>query len=450
VIAPVKVRDLELNQPASPTRRAEAEVLGSCLIQADDLLPTARAQLKPADFHERDLQAIYQTALDMADRGAPIDMVLVQHEMARLGRASLVPSWADVIFDMDLGTTRHFPHWLAVAKENANRRRLATVGAQLVDLSSSSATPGATALRARESLAEVSDATASGPERLGPITVRVIAEVEEAGKSPNGMTGIPSGLATLDHLLCGFQPSDLIVLAARPSVGKSAAALTWAHHAATLGYPTLFITLEMSPGQLAKRILGKEANINANLMRFGRIDNEGWASLAKASNRLAQLPIWIDAPKSGTLSAVIASISAAVRRDQVSFVVIDYLGLITPDTPHENRAREVAMLTRALKHLAQELNIPIILLSQLNRALVSRANKRPELTDLRESGAVEQDADVVLFIHREILHDRDANPEAAEIIIAKQRNGPIGVCECRYIADRTTFVEQINNPFRPK
>jgi replicative DNA helicase len=263
---------------------------------------------------------------------------------------------------------------------------------------------------------------------------------------------VPSGFYDLDALTSGFQPSDLVIIAARPSMGKTAFILNMAQHAAVeKGVPVAIFSLEMSKEQLVQRMLCSEAHIDANRLRTGHMHTNDWTHLAMAMGRLGEAPVYID--DSAMVNAL--EIRAKCRRLKATekglgMVVIDYIQLMQGRKQTDNRTQEVSEISRSLKTLARELSCPVIALSQLSRAVESRQNKRPMLSDLRESGSIEQDADLVMFIYRDEYYNAESEKRGeAEIIIAKQRNGPVGTVELLYQSSITRFLNKVQNQYAP-
>jgi len=257
---------------------------------------------------------------------------------------------------------------------------------------------------------------------------------------------VPTGYSELDELTAGFQNSDLVIVAGRPGAGKSALALNFAENAAIPTgkherVPVAVFSLEMSKEQLAQRLLCSQGGINLHRVRSGRLTNEDWPRLTTAAGLLNDAPILIDDSPAATLMEIRAKCRRLRAENRLGLLIIDYLQLIRSSTKAENRVQEISEITRGLKSLAKELNIPILALSQLSRAVETRDKTgRPQLSDLRESGSIEQDADLVLFIYREILYNEDAEPNKAEILIAKQRNGPTGKLKLTFLRESTKFI----------
>jgi replicative DNA helicase len=284
-----------------------------------------------------------------------------------------------------------------------------------------------------------------GFEEIQPVLARVFERIDHLYHQENksDVTGIPTGFLDLDEKTAGLQPQDLIIVAGRPSMGKTALALNIAEHVAVdNGLPVAIFSMEMSGTQLAMRMLGSIAKVDQHKMRTGRLADEEWGRLSAAMGRLHEAPIYID--ETGALNVLELRARARRMRRQsgrLGLIVVDYLQLMRASSSGENRATEISEISRSLKALAKELEVPVVALSQLSRAVEARNDRRPMMSDLRESGAIEQDADVILFIYRDEVYFPD-KPEAkgrAEVIIGKQRNGPIGRIELAFLGQYTRF-----------
>jgi replicative DNA helicase len=257
-----------------------------------------------------------------------------------------------------------------------------------------------------------------------------------------GITGVGTGFSRLDKMTCGFQPGDLIIIAARPSMGKSAFALCLARNASLQGHGVAFVSLEMSSDQLAMRLLSLDARVCLNSLRSGSIDQEEWVSLTNAAARISDYSIFIDDAPLQSVLDIKTRVRKIFLEKKITLLIVDYLQLLHVNQKFESRHQEVSEISRALKQIAKELNIPVIALSQLSRQVESRTDKRPLLSDLRDSGAIEQDADLILFLYRDVVYNKETlYPDSAEIIIGKQRNGPTGVVNLRYVGEYTLYEE---------
>jgi len=277
---------------------------------------------------------------------------------------------------------------------------------------------------------------------------KVFSTIVTATDSIGGITGVSSGFSRLDEMTCGFQPGDLIIVAARPSMGKTAFSLCLARNAALEGKAVAFVSLEMSSEQLAMRILSLDAKVPLNSLRSGGITSDEWIILTTAAAKISDYPIYID----DSPSQVIFDIKTRARKifleKGIKLLIIDYLQLLHINKKFETRYQEVSEISRALKQIAKELMIPVIALSQLSRQVENRTDKRPLLSDLRDSGAIEQDADLILFLYRDIVYNKNTlNQDAVEVIVGKQRNGPTGTVMLRYVKEYTLFEEFGGNYF---
>jgi replicative DNA helicase len=279
---------------------------------------------------------------------------------------------------------------------------------------------------------------------MGSLVVSLLDRVQEMADNPNDVTGVPTGFYDLDRLTAGFQAGDLVVLAARPSMGKTALAINIAEHVAlNEGLPVAVFSMEMGAAQLAVRVVGSIGRIDQSHLRTGKLTDDEWPRLSEAIERLRNVSLHID-ESAGLNSAQLRANARRLARKcgKLGLIVVDYLQLMSgTDSDGENRATELGEISRGLKTLAKELQCPVIALSQLNRSVESRPDKRPMMSDLRESGAIEQDADIIMFIYRDEYYTKEASkdPGVAEIIIAKQRNGPTGTVKLAFLRNITKF-----------
>jgi replicative DNA helicase len=279
---------------------------------------------------------------------------------------------------------------------------------------------------------------------MGELVQRAISQLEKAYENKNSITGVPSGFTDFDSKTCGLQPGELIIIAARPSMGKTALTLNIASYVAVRkNIPVAVFSLEMGAEQLVQRLLGAQAGIDLSRIRKGQIKSTEWTDMARAAGELSEAPVYIDE----TPGLSIAELRTKARRMHhehgIQLLIIDYLQLMSGPPGYENKATEVGEISKGLKSLARELSIPVIALSQLNRGVESRTDKRPMMSDLRESGAIEQDADLIAFLYREEYYLKDKTPEdkigVAELIIGKHRNGPTGTLELQFKSELTRF-----------
>lgn len=429
-----------------PPQNLEAEqaVLGSMLLDKGAIY-TAAEILRPEDFYQEAHRLIYRTMLQLHERGEAVDLVTVADEIARhglleaAGGAAYLASLAATV-----PTAANARDYSQIVEEKALLRELIRVATEIAEKGY------AQEKEANQLVDEAEQAIFSVGQRRsrgGPVAVRELLDktfnrLEFLMAHKGGVTGVPTFL-DLDRYLSGLQGGDLVICAARPGMGKTSFCLNIAQNAAVRHHiPVGFFSLEMSGDQLAERLLAAAAMVEQHKLRTGYLNENDWQSLLEVVEGLAAAPIFID----DTPAMSVLEIRAKARRlraeQKIGLVVVDYLQLIQSYQRVESRQQEVALQTRALKALARELAIPVLVLSQLNRGVESRQDKRPVMADLLESGAIEADADVVLFLYRPEYYDPDTDKKGiAEVIVAKHRNGPIGTAELGFLAEYTRFVD---------
>ena len=426
---------------------AERSVLGAILLH-NDAFNTAAEVIDSNDFFRDAHRRIFEKMVRLAERGGAIDLVTLKEELNRSGDLDQVggPAYISALVD-GVPRSTNVEHYARIIKEKATLRNLIYSANKILTNAYDAEEEADTILDQAESAIF---AIADKKIRDGFVSLKDLAEtsldtIEKLASRKELVTGVPTGFTDLDEMTSGFQPSDIVIIAARPSMGKTSLVLNIAQHVGTKTDMTVGIfSLEMSKEQLFLRLLTGEARIDAHRLRGGFLGERDWGKLSQALGTLSEARIYIDdSPSIGVLE-----MRAKCRRLQaehgLNMVVIDYVQLMQGRGRFENRTLEVASISRSLKGLAKELRCPIVVLSQLSRATESRADHRPQLSDLRESGALEQDADVVIFIYREDQYgDRSAPPTesagTAELIIAKQRNGPTGVVKLAFIREFTRF-----------
>jgi replicative DNA helicase len=407
---------------------AEQSALGGMLLSKDAVADVVEI-LRGHDFYIPKHEVIFDAILSLYSHGEPTDVITVTDELTKtgeLGRAGgaeylhtltgLVPTAANAGF------------YANIVAERALLRRLVEAGTRIVHMGYAGEGEAVDLVNAAQ--AEIYQVTGSVEvEDYVPLNQAVdtaIAEIEAAKSNDGKMTGVPSGFADLDELTNGFHPGQLIILAARPALGKSTLALDFTRAAAIKhNQPAIFFSLEMGRSEIAMRLLSAEASVPLQNMRKGTVDNRDWTTIAITQGRINDAPLYIDDSPNMTLVEIRAKCRRLKQKVGLRMVVIDYLQLMTSGKRVESRQQEVSEFSRALKLLAKELQVPVIALSQLNRGPEQRADKKPALSDLRESGSLEQDADMVILLHRESAYEKD-NPRAgeADLIVAKHRNGP--------------------------
>lgn len=423
---------------------AEESLLGALLLSRDAVGTVAELGLVPSDFYKPIHQHVYDAIRALAGAGQPVDVVTVGDELRRVGLLDDIGGSA-ALLDLQNATpaVSNVGRYSTIVQDTAMLRRLIAVASQIAELAYDEPDDVTKALDEAEAkvfeVAErrVTDSTRTLSELLS-LTMDQLQVTFERGST---ITGTATGFHDLDELLSGLQPSNLVIVGARPAMGKSAFALGMATHVAqTSNLPVLFFSLEMGHAELAQRILSSEARVDSQKIRTGRLNESDWSKVGRAIGRL-EVPLHLD----DNPSVTVMEIRAKARRMKARFgglglIVIDYLQLMQGRSSAENRQLEVSEISRNLKVLARELEVPIVALSQLSRNLESRSDKRPMLADLRESGSLEQDADVVMFLYRdEVYHADTADKGMAEIIVAKHRSGPIGTKKLVFLGPYTRF-----------
>jgi replicative DNA helicase len=426
---------------------AERSVLGAILLH-NDAFNTAAEAIDSNDFFRDAHRRIFEKMVRLAERGDAIDLVTLKEELNRSGELDAVggPAYISALVD-GVPRSTNVEHYARIIKEKSTLRHLIYSANKILTNAYDAEEEADTILDQAESAIF---AIADKKIRDGFVSLKDLAEtsldtIEKLASRKELVTGVPTGFTDLDEMTSGLQPSDIVIVAARPSMGKTSLVLNMAQHAGTKTDKTIGIfSLEMSKEQLFLRMLTGEARIDAHRLRGGFLGERDWGKLSQALGTLSEAKIFID----DTPSIGVLEMRAKCRRLQAEhglhMVIIDYVQLMQGRGRFENRTLELASISRSLKGLAKELRVPIVVLSQLSRASETRADHRPQLSDLRESGALEQDADVVIFIYREDQYaDKNAPPTestgTAELIIAKQRNGPTGVVKLAFIREFTRF-----------
>ncbi len=425
---------------------AEQACLGACLIDAEVLDRITEALAGAEDFYREAHQEIYSAMLRLAEKNLNIDLITLCNELRDLGKLDYVGGVAYLDSMVSLvGSSAHASAYARIVSETATERRLQHAGQQIQRIATEGELEvGDKVDRAEELVFSVADQRKTQQlVHLKPILATTFDELYERYQRKEQITGIPSGFAELDAMTAGFQRSNLIILAARPSMGKTALCLSIAQNVILdRGDPkTIAIfSLEMSASELCQRVLCSVARVNAQDVRTGRMREADWQAITRAMNQLNDAPLFIDDTGAITPLEMKAKCRRLQKRHGLDLVIIDYLQLMGGGGKNENRAQEISMISRQLKMMAKELNIPVIALSQVGRGVEARQDKRPGLSDLRESGAIEQDADVVAFIYRdEYYHPQTEDVGIAEVIIGKQRNGPVGSVRLSFVKRFAAF-----------
>lgn len=423
---------------------AEQAVLGSMMIDREAIY-TAMEILLPDDFYKEAHQIIYNTILNLNNRGEPIDMITLTEELRQQGNLEKIGGIGHIAAVANtVPTAANTPYYAEIVKEKAILRSLIHVSRTIANLCYEGQQETNELLDKSEKMVmEIAEQRSTS--NIIPFKQALsdtLEKIEVLSKKKGKITGVPSSFTDLDSMTSGWQQSDLIILAARPAMGKTSFGLNIAQNAATrANVPVAIFSLEMSREQLVQRLLSSEAMIDQHKLRTGRLQDEDWIRLTKAVQPLSMAHIYID----DTPAISVLELRAKARRLKMEkglgLIIIDYLQLMQLGKKNESRQQEISEISRSLKALARELDVPIVALSQLSRAVEQTQDKRPALSHLRESGALEQDADLVMFIYREEYYYPDSDkPGIAEIIIAKHRNGPTGVVELGFIKEFTKFV----------
>ena len=431
---------------------AEQSLLGGLLLD-NEAFDRVADMVGAEDFYRDDHRRIFRHIARLIELNRPADVVTVgesieaSEDKDRTGGAAYLAALSQAT-----PSAANIRRYAELVRERSVQRRLTQVASEIAD--SAYNTQGkeiAQLLDEAESrifqIAESRARREHGLQDIKPVLARVFEKVDNLYHQGNAsnITGVPTGFNDLDDRTAGLQPGDLIIVAGRPSMGKTAFSLNIAEHVAVNdGLPVAVFSMEMSASQLAMRMLGSIGQVDQHKLRTGRLKDDEWSRLADAMSKLHDAPIFID--ETGALTAL--ELRARARRlkrqyGKLGLIVVDYLQLMSASTQGENRATELSEISRSLKAMAKELEVPVVALSQLNRAVDSRPDRRPVMSDLRESGAIEQDADVIMFIYREVVYKPDLPEDQrgiAEVIIGKQRNGPIGTVKLTFLGQHTRFA----------
>jgi replicative DNA helicase len=423
--------------PRLPPQNVEAEqsVLGCMLLDREAVL-RCEEMLRPEDFYREAHRRIFAAMIDLHERGEAVDMITLSEHLGRAGQLEALGGFS---YLADLGnavpSAANAVHYARIVQEKATLRRLLAAAADVERSVYDGADDAAEILdQAGNAFFQLAQERRQQPfAALRDVLVGAFERIEFLWEHKGEVLGVPTGLKRLDEMTTGLNPSELVILAARPSVGKTTLVLNWAAHAAQRKIPVGLFSLEMSREQLAMRLLASEARVDMQRLRSGYLLERDWGPLSNALSRLSESPILID----DTPNISILDLRARARRMRsehgIGLLIIDYLQLMHTRGRAESRQQEISEISRSLKALARELECPVLACSQLSRAVEMREGRRPQLSDLRESGAIEQDADVVIFIYRDPEAEKDdQRRDEVELIVAKQRNGPTGVVKVAF------------------
>ncbi len=418
---------------------AEQSLLGSLLLDRDAIIRVA-SFVKPEDFYLPANATVYGAILDLYNRREPTDFVTLSDELGRREQLDRIGGIAYLSALLNsVPTAVHVEYYGKIVERTATLRRLIDAGSTIVGIGFQEGIDTEDALDAAErAIFEVSQKRQTKDfVSISEVLNRFFDQIDYMQQHRGDVVGVPTGFSDLDQLTGGLQKSDLVILAARPSMGKTSLALGIAYGAAVQHHKTVGVfSLEMSAEQLVQRLLSMETGVDSHRLRLGQIDDGEWDRISRAFGRLAEANVFIDDGAGASVMDVRSKARRLQAEHGLDLVIVDYLQLMS-SRRSENRVQEISEISRGLKGLARELNVPVVALSQLSRAVESRSDHRPMLSDLRESGSIEQDADIVMFIYREDKYEDESEKKGiAEIILAKHRNGPVGTINLRFF-DRT-------------
>ena len=423
---------------------AEQSVLGAMLIDKEAIMAASEIVNKE-DFYQQQYGILFETMTELYNESKPVDIVTLQD---RLREKNVPPEVSSLEFARDLiaavPITTNVKEHAKIVKEKSMLRKLIKVNEEIANL----------CYLGNQKVEDIMEMTEkkifqllqqTGSEEFVPIktvVLNALDRIEAASRMKGSVTGIPTGFIDLDYKTSGFQPSDLILIAARPSMGKTAFVLNIAQYMAFHNDVTVAVfSLEMSKEQLVNRLLSLESKVDSQAIRTGNLSDDDWAKLIEGAGTIGKSNLIIDDTPGISISELRSKCRKYKLENNLGIVMIDYLQLMTGSKKTDSRQQEISDISRSLKELARELNVPVVALSQLSRAVEQRPEHRPMLSDLRESGAIEQDADVVMFLYRDDYYNKDSDMKGiAEVIIAKQRNGPIGTVNIVWLPNYTKFA----------
>ncbi|MEE2876402.1 MAG: replicative DNA helicase [Candidatus Neomarinimicrobiota bacterium] len=429
----------------TPPQALEAEeaVLGA-MLTSKDAVSRALEILLPEHFYKEAHRRIFDAMHDLFNQGEPVDAVSIINELKKRkqldasGGAYFITGLSDSV-----PTTANIDHYAKIVLEKSSLRGLIDLASDL----SNDAFEDQEGLedildKAEQRIFAISQGRLKGKfQQLNPVLQETFERLDKIHQRPGSVTGVPTGLTDLDEITSGFQEGELIIVAGRPSMGKTALALTLARNAAIEHkIPIGIFSLEMSNSQLAMRLLTSEARVDSHLVRTGKLPKEQWKNLSLSVGTLAEAPIFLDDTPAMGITELRAKSRRLKAEKDVQLIMVDYLQMMHGTAGSESRQQEISQISRSLKALAKEISVPVVALSQLSRAPEARSDHRPQLSDLRESGAIEQDADVVMFLYRKYVYSRDEEDRRkAEIIVSKQRNGPTGTVQLIFVDSYAKF-----------
>lgn len=423
---------------------AEQSVIGAMIMDREAIM-TASEMIESEDFYQHQYGILFESILELYNEGKPVDLITLQE---RLREKDVPPEISSLEFARDLlnavPTSTNIRYYAQIVQEKSMLRKLIKVNEEIAN----------TCYLGKERVEDIMEDTEKKIFNLvqkrntgdfvpiKDVVLNALDKIEMASKNKGSVTGLPTGFVDLDYKTSGMQPSDLVLIAARPSMGKTAFVLNIAQHMAFKNDVTVAIfSLEMSKEQLVNRLFSLESKVDSQSLRTGNLSDEDWAKLIEGAGIIGKSHLIIDDTPGISVGELRSKCRKYKLEHNLGIIIIDYLQLMTGSKKSDSRQQEISDISRSLKEVARELNVPVIALSQLSRAVEQRPDHRPMLSDLRESGAIEQDADVVMFIYRDDYYNKDSEKKnIAEIIIAKQRNGPIGTVELVWLPNYTKFA----------
>lgn len=437
---------MELGKVPPSDIEAEQAVLGSMLTDKDAVI-SAIEVLRPEDFYREDNKAIYEAVMSLYNRAEPIDIITLKAELVSSGKFDAIGGLEYLATLPEMApTSANIDKYIKIVEEKSMLRNLIQTANQIIALGydPTQEVEGIMDEAEKKIFNIMQKRSQKGYASIKDVLVDTFAGLEKLYNQKQHITGVPTGFSDLDYKTAGLHESDLILIAARPAMGKSAFALNIATNAAVRGnVPVAIFSLEMSKEQMVNRILCSEAMVDSNKVRTGKIDDEDWMKLAGSLGPLSESGIYIDDTPGISVMEIRAKCRKLKLEKNIGLVVIDYLQLVQGSSNRKggSREQEISEISRSLKILAKEINVPVIALSQLSRAPEQRPDHRPMLSDLRESGAIEQDADIVVFLYRDDYYNEDSEKKnIAEVIIAKHRSGSTGTVELLWLGNYTKFA----------
>lgn len=437
---------MELGKIPPNDVEAEQAVIGSMLTDRDAVI-SAIEVLKEEDFYREDNKTIYEAILNLYNRSEPIDIITLKAELTSMGMFDKIGGLEYIVgLPEKVPTTANVEKYISIVKEKSELRRLIKAANEIIEQGYDPTENIDDIMNSAEkkifNIMQDKDQKSYSP--IKDVLIDAFTELEQLYNQKQHITGVPTGFIDLDYKTAGLHNSDLILIAARPAMGKSAFALNIATNAALKAkVPAVLFSLEMSKEQLVNRILCSEAMVDSNKVRTGKIDDDDWIKLADTMGDLSEAPIYIDDTPGISINEIRAKCRKLKLEKNIGLVVIDYLQLVQGSSKRAqgSREQEISEISRSLKILAKEINVPVIALSQLSRAPEQRPDHRPMLSDLRESGAIEQDADIVMFLYRDDYYNEDSEDKGlAEVIVAKHRAGSTGTVKLVWLGNYTKFA----------